>query len=192
MEESPAIKCSEESDYIIAETSMLPHKNARGILEAYSRYHAVSKAPLPLKIVGIDDAFLNENLKDDKAKADIECYRYIESDDELNGMVAGAKLFLFLSETEGFGFPPLEAMQAGVPVVCSNAASLPEVTGNAAVTVEPFDTERAAAAMCSILEDKEKSKDLIRLGKENVKRFSWEETAKQYEDVLRTVVFNGA
>ena len=106
-------------------------------------------------------------------------------------MVAGAKLFLFLSETEGFGFPPLEAMQAGVPVVCSNAASLPEVTGNAAVTVEPFDTEGAAAAMCSILEDNKKSKELIRLGKQNVKRFSWEKTAEQYEDVLRTVVFNG-
>lgn len=195
MEESPAFRCNEESDYIIAETSMLPHKNARGILEAYSRYHALcdadSKTPLPLKIVGIDDEFLNDNLKDDKARADIECYRYIESDDELNGMVAGAKLFLFLSETEGFGFPPLEAMQAGVPVVCSNAASLPEVTGNAAVTVEPFDTEGAAAAMCSILEDKEKSKELIRLGKQNVKRFSWEKTAEQYEDVLRTVVFNG-
>jgi glycosyltransferase involved in cell wall biosynthesis len=45
--------------------------------------------------------------------------------------------------------------------------------------------------MCSILEDKEKSKELIRLGKQNVKRFSWEKTAEQYEDVLRTVVFNG-
>ena len=76
--------------------------------------------------------------------------------------------------------PPIEAMQLGVPVVCSNTSSLPEVCGDAAITVNPDSEEEIASAIAILLSNKEEQKRLIEFGKSNVKRFGWSKIDELY------------
>jgi glycosyltransferase involved in cell wall biosynthesis len=110
------------------------------------------------------------------------------SDDELVALYSGADCFLFLSLDEGFGFPPLEAMACGCPVVASARGALPEVLGDAALLVEP-DGSEAAGALARILQDDALRADLREKGLERARRFSWETcahaTAGVYEQAMR-------
>jgi glycosyltransferase involved in cell wall biosynthesis len=92
---------------------------------------------------------------------------------------AGALLFLFPSRWEGFGLPPLEAMAAGCPVVCSGAASLPEVVGEAGVLLPPDRPERWIQTVRRLLADPEERDALSRAGRERASRFTWEATAER-------------
>jgi glycosyltransferase involved in cell wall biosynthesis len=109
------------------------------------------------------------------------------SDDELVALYGRAACFLFLSLDEGFGFPPLEAMACGCPVVASTHGSLPEVLGDAALLVEP-NAEDAADALARILQDEALRADLRGKGFERARMFSWEAcaraTAAVYEQAI--------
>jgi glycosyltransferase involved in cell wall biosynthesis len=89
---------------------------------------------------------------------------------------------------EGFGLPVLEAMACGTPVVCSDVASLPEVVGDAAITVDPADTEALAAAMHRVLSGRDLHHELGRRGLARAAGFTWERTAREtvkvYEQAL--------
>ena len=181
-----AISCpkGEKADggYIIANTSALPHKNAAGIVKSYERYCQMTDKPLPLTIVGIE--CIDQFVSGCKVSDQITCIRYIESNEAFHKLIHEARLFVFLSFIEGFGFPPIEAMQLETPVLCSDTSSLPEVVGDAAVCVNPEDTEKAAQAILKLAEDDGLRRQLQERGRENVKRFSWEETGEQYRKVL--------
>jgi glycosyltransferase involved in cell wall biosynthesis len=107
----------------------------------------------------------------------ILCGEIPESD--LPPLYAGADLFVFPSEYEGFGLPPLEAMAAGVPVVCSGATSLPEVVGDAAVLFEPDKTGELIAAITQVLDSKLLASELREKGLARVRHFSWDVAAQQ-------------
>lgn len=171
-----------KEDYLLAVTSGLPHKNAEGIVKAYEAYCNMTDAPLPLKIIGIAD--VEKFMLDEKVKSKITCYKYIESDMEMHEIIAKAKIFIFLSFVEGFGFPPIEAMQLGVPVICSGITSLPEVVGDAAVLVDPADYEKVANELCSLVQDVDRQQELIDKGYENIRRFSWDSIIKKYIEAL--------
>lgn len=113
-------------------------------------------------------------------------YRFVEEEDKPL-VYAGASLFVFPSLYEGFGLTPLEALACGTPVVCSNRTSLPEVVGDAALTVDPENLTDLAEAMRRVLTDPELAADLRARGIERAKQFSWSKTAettlKIYEDV---------
>ena len=98
-----------------------------------------------------------------------------------------ASAFVFPSLYEGFGLPPLEAMASGTPVVTSNVSSLPEVVGNAAVLVNPENVFDIARGIRDVLLDERLRADLIRRGYEQVKKFSWEQTAKDVRNVYQEV-----
>jgi len=100
------------------------------------------------------------------------------ADEDLPGLYNLANLFVYPSRYEGFGLPPLEAMACGVPVVCSNAASLSEVVGDAALLVPP-DVEALAAAMHRVLNDESLQVEMRVKGLERAQRFTWEETARR-------------
>jgi glycosyltransferase involved in cell wall biosynthesis len=94
-----------------------------------------------------------------------------------------ASVFVFPSLYEGFGFPPLEAMASGTPVITSNVSSLPEVVGDAAVLIDPMDSGAIADAMARVLGDGSLRTDLIRRGYERVQMFSWERSVARVRDV---------
>ena len=162
-------ECVDKSNYIIAVTSKLPHKNAKGIIEAYEVYFKQCEHPLQLRIIGIGD--VEQYALEPQAKENIKCYQYIESNEEMHRMIAEAKIFLFLSLIEGFGFPPVEAMQLGTPVVCSKMSSLPEVVGDAAILVDPCEPDEVADALVKLQNDANKQQELIVKGYHNVERF---------------------
>lgn len=170
-----------QAEYIMAMTSKLPHKNARGVMEAYKEYYMNAKNPLPLKVVGISE--IEEYDLGEAAKL-VTCYPYITDDRELSEMITGSKIFLFLSLIEGFGFPPLEAMQMKVPVICSDRTSLPEVIGKAALRVNPENPKEVARRIEQLISDEMLQKELVELGICNCNRFRWEDIAKQYMEEL--------
>lgn len=173
---------SGKDDYIVAVTSELPHKNAKGIVDAYKEYCRITPNPLRLVVIGVKDVdsySLTENIKEK-----ISCIKYIGNNTEFYQIVARARIFLFLSLKEGFGFPPIEAMQLGVPVICSNVSSIPEVVGKAAVLVDPMNPTKVAEEIHSLEQDPNRQAILVEEGYKNIQRFSWDEIIKSYGRVL--------
>ena len=104
---------------------------------------------------------------------------------DLPGLYAAATVFVFPSLYEGFGLPVLEAMACGTPVICSNSSSLPEVGGDAVVTVDPRDAIALAAALARVLDDPRLRGDLSAKGLVQAGRFSWGDTARRTLDLYR-------
>ncbi|WP_374316874.1 glycosyltransferase family 4 protein [Aquabacterium sp.] len=160
--------------YIFAVTSGLPHKNARGLLDAYARYRQQVSKPLPLVVCGLKDPLQDGVI----AVSGLD-------DATLHAYYRDASLMLFLSLIEGFGFPPLEAMAHGTPVLCADIPSLREVTGGAAALVDPLDAAAVADRMVALLADAVEVKALASKGPEVLSRYSWAMCAQQVWDVLR-------
>ena len=173
---------NQKQNYFVAITSGLPHKNAEGIVKSYEAYYKLADNPLPLKIIGITDC---ENYQlAPEIKENITCYKYIASNEEMHKLIADARAFLFLSLVEGFGFPPLEAMQLKTAVICSGITSLPEVVGEAAILVNPEDYMDVASKMNMLVKDEALQDELIQKGIQNVERFSWDKIIRRYWTVL--------
>lgn len=172
-----------KEDYIIGVTSALPHKNAKGLVKAYCRYHDISANPAKLVIAGLDSLEAAGIEVEEKYKSSIECKRFLE-DKEYFSLFKNAKVLLFLPLIEGFGLPPLEAMELGVPVISSDRSSLPEVVGDAGILVDPDNTDAVAQALEKVMADVEYRKDLIFNGYINLNSFRWEDKIKQYIKVI--------
>ncbi len=108
-------------------------------------------------------------------------------DTDLPALLSGALAFVFPSLYEGFGLPVLEAMACGTPVVCSNTSSLPEVAGEAALLVDPLDTEALAQALEQVVTDGALRQRLVERGFDQVQRFSWRRCAEETLQVLEEV-----
>jgi glycosyltransferase involved in cell wall biosynthesis len=113
-------------------------------------------------------------------------------DEDLPALYNAADLLLFPSLYEGFGWPPLEAMASGTPVVCSRSGSLGDVVGNAALTADPEDFETLAWHAGSVLTDAKLRATLIERGLEHTKQFSWQRAAQELIAVYRNVVAGAA
>ncbi len=154
--------------YVLCTGTIEPRKNVGRLVEA----HARAGGP-PLVLVGKPGWKSGPILKRIAEARDVRMLGFVGADD-LPAIVAGAALFVYPSLYEGFGLPPLEAMQSGVPVVSSNASSLPEVVGDAAITVDPTDVDALADGMKRALGDGR----LREAGLARAAKFSWERTAK--------------
>jgi glycosyltransferase involved in cell wall biosynthesis len=108
-----------------------------------------------------------------KVKERIIFTGYVD-DIDLSFLYNGASCFCYMSLYEGFGLPPLEAMQSGTPVITSNTSSLPEVVGDAGIMLDPHDVEGLADAMYRVISDENLRKEMIAKGLEQAKKFSWE------------------
>lgn len=106
-------------------------------------------------------------------------------DADLPVLYSDALCFVYMSRYEGFGLPPLEAMSCGLPVICSNNSSLPEVVGNAGIMLDADDAMGLAQAMGRILSEPELREALSRQGLERAKLFSWDVCARIVSDTLR-------
>ncbi|MEJ2749089.1 MAG: glycosyltransferase family 1 protein, partial [Anaerolineae bacterium] len=105
-------------------------------------------------------------------------------DDDKAALLSGATALLYPSLYEGFGFPVLEAQACGAPVLCANTSSLPEVAGEAALLVNPEDTAAITAGIKRLVSDPLLRLELTQAGLENVRRFTWKETAVQALNAL--------
>jgi alpha-1,3-rhamnosyl/mannosyltransferase len=106
---------------------------------------------------------------------------------DLPALITGARVFVLPSLYEGFGMPVLEAMACGTPVICSNAGSLPEVAGDAAILFDPHDPGQMARALHRVLENKALCRTLAQKGLRQAQRFSWEKCAQETLQVLETI-----
>ena len=107
------------------------------------------------------------------------------SDAKLDSLIRASTCGLYLSLSEGFGLPPLEFMARGVPVISSNATSVPEAVGGAGPLVDPFDEEEIAATMALVVSDPAKVGEWIAKGHDRAKELSWANSAKALEKVLQ-------
>lgn len=181
--------CEPKEDYIVALTSSLPHKNALGIIRAYQRYCEKAEHPLPIKIIGISgvDDIKGKNGTTELPKNvidNISFIKYVDANEKLYSIIAKARIFLFLSLAEGFGFPPVEAMQLKTPVICSDRTSLPEVAADAALLVNPYNYDDVADCICRLIDNPELAEELVSRGLKNSERFAWDKIIKEYCRVL--------
>jgi glycosyltransferase involved in cell wall biosynthesis len=175
--------------YIIFVGNVKPHKNVRGLLEAFSLiYRYISH---DLVIVGKREGFVTGDetvARQAETLGKRVVFTGYISDDNLKHYVAGASALVLPSFYEGFGLPPLEAMACGCPVIVSNAASLPEVCGDAALYVDPNNPRDIAATMQHLLSNEVLQDELTQKGLERVKLFSWDKCAQETLQVIQTLL----
>ncbi|MBW2165910.1 MAG: glycosyltransferase family 4 protein [Deltaproteobacteria bacterium] len=156
-------------------------KNGERILKSYSKIIKDKTKDVSLAICGIlrkRNRVLFDQIKEHGLSDRVVMTGFVE-DEDLPILYRAADLFIFPSLYEGFGLPILEAMACGTPVITSNISSMPEVAGDAAVLVNPYDVDALARAMHGILTDKGLKESLVKKGLERVKQFSWEKCAEE-------------
>lgn len=168
--------------YIIYVGTIQPRKNLIRLMEAVARID-----DLKLLIVGKTSGLgrqgwrFEEILKTPK-KLGIEdrvIFSGFAKAEDLPQLLSGALVFVLPSLYEGFGIPVLEAMACGVPVICSNISSLPEVCGKAGLLIDPYSVTQIEQAIRTIVADKKLRQKKIKEGLEQVKKFSWDKMAKE-------------
>ena len=182
-----------DGDYILSVGSIQPRKNLARLIMAYASLRGNGSADkLPKLVLAGKCAWLyDETLRtlDDTGLRDTVVLTGYVPDADLPALYSGAVCFVYPSYFEGFGLPPLEAMKCGAPVIVGNRTSLPEVVDDAALLVDPFDTEAIAAALKQLIEDSELRKELSLRGRKRATLFDWHETARRtlsiYEQVVR-------
>jgi glycosyltransferase involved in cell wall biosynthesis len=164
--------------YLLSMGNTKPHKDLPTLLRAFARV-APAWPDLHLLLVGVEvPGFVASVLVGDQA-ADRVKFTGRVGDDALRALYRGAALFALPSRYEGFGLPPLEAMAFGTPVVCSNAASLPEVVGDAALVFPAGDVGALSDALSLVLGDSSTRERLSHAGPARAAQFTWERTAAE-------------
>ncbi|NLH39211.1 MAG: glycosyltransferase family 4 protein [Elusimicrobia bacterium] len=174
---------------ILSVGSLQPYKNLLSLIKAFIKLKNENKLKdYKLVLIGGQNkkALKSVDFSDYLSRDDIKFTGYIP-DEKLIEYYNKASLFVLPSFFEGFGIPPLEAMACGCPCVVSNAASLPEVCGDAAYYVDPYDINDIAKGIEKVLTDDKLRDELVRKGFKNVKRFSWESSAQKVIEILKTL-----
>ena len=179
-----------EKPYILYVGNLEPRKNLVRLLEAFARLKAERAVPHRLVLAG-GRGWNNEDfdraLAGHPCRGDIILTGYVTSA-EKNALYRFADVFVFPSLYEGFGIPPLEAMHWGCPVVAADAASLPEVVGDAAALVDPLDPESIAEGLWRVLGDPEYARRLRDAGLRQAKKYTWDDSARRLLAVCAEVL----
>lgn len=166
--------------FILITGTLEPRKNITSLIKAFAQ---ISKkfSKHKLLIAGKKGWYYDEifkTVKDLELEGKVEFLGYV-SDEDLITLYNLAEVFVYPSLYEGFGIPPIEAMQCGCPVVTSNTSSLPEVVSDAALQVEPNNIEKMAYEIESLLKDKKLRQKMIARGFKQAMKFSWQKSAKK-------------
>jgi glycosyltransferase involved in cell wall biosynthesis len=169
--------------YILFVGTLQPRKNIAKLIEAFSD---LNDKEMSLVIVGKKGWQYDQIMGAPKKFGVEERVKFLEkvSDEDLPSLYKHAEFFILPSLYEGFGLPVLEAMSYGCPVITSNISSLPEAGGDAALYVDPKDVKDITEKMNRLLEDDKLRRELSEKGKEQIKKFSWEKSAKEVLAVL--------
>ncbi|MBK9660154.1 MAG: glycosyltransferase family 4 protein [Chitinophagaceae bacterium] len=172
-------KWSGGKPYFFFVGSMHPRKNIKRLIDAFNLFKQKTGSNFKLILAGsilwskteIEDSYTNSPYKEDII------FTGRLSDEDLQKMLGAAYALSFVPIFEGFGLPIVEAFQSGVPVICSNVTSMPEVAGNAALMVDPFSIDSIAEGMVTLSKNNELRNQLIAKGHIQKQLFSWSRTA---------------
>jgi glycosyltransferase involved in cell wall biosynthesis len=175
-------------DYLLYLGTLQPRKNLVRLVEAFARLKPLT-AGLRLVLAGkkgwlYDDLFARVEAL---GLEDCVLFTGYVTDDDKASLLSGARALVYPSLYEGFGFPVLEAMACGTPVLTSNVSSLPEVAGDAALLVDPLDVDVIAEGMSRLITDDELWVTLVEKGYAQVRKFSWANAARKVLQVLEAV-----
>jgi len=178
--------------FVLYAGNIKPHKNLERLIEAFTlmRQHSPSLKDLQLLIIGDEIskyASLRRAVHRYKLHKHVRFFGFV-SDQTLAALYRLADVFVFPSLYEGFGLPPLEAMASGTPVIASNVSSLPEVVGDAALMIDPYEPGAIADAMRQVLTDSALRADLRRRGLARAREFSWERSIKRVREIYEEVM----
>ena len=184
--------------YILYLGTLEPRKNIIGLIKAFEifktklksrgRHSGMSPSGFKLVIAGSKGWLYRDifkTVKNSPVKNDIIFTGFIDDEDK-SILYSQAELFVYPSFYEGFGFPPLEAMACGTPVITSNFSSLPEAVGDAAIMINPYNLDELYRAMETVLNDDKLKNTLIKKGFEQTKKFSWQKCARETLDFILT------
>jgi glycosyltransferase involved in cell wall biosynthesis len=172
-----------KGEYILSVGAIQPRKNLGRLITAYDRLRRLNPdGSLPKLVLAGKCAWLYDETLRTIRELDLTdsviLTGYVPESD-LPALYSGATCFVYPSYFEGFGLPPLEAMQCGTPVIVGNQTSLPEVVGDAGVLVDPFDVEALAAAIGKVISDSDLRERLGVQSLARAKLFDWQETARR-------------
>jgi len=176
--------------FVLYVGNIKPHKNLVRLIEAFAALRRGELEDLKLLIIG-DEISKLPALR--RAVHTLKLHKYVrflgyQPDDTLAILYRLASVFVFPSLYEGFGLPPLEAMASGTPVITSNVSSLPEVVGQAALMIDPYEPSAIADAMYRVLTDAPLRAELIQLGFARAREFSWERSIKRVREIYEEVM----
>jgi len=176
--------------FVLYAGNVKPHKNLGRLIEAFDLVRRQGLDNLKLVLIGDDIskyAALRRAVHQHQLHQHVRFLGYLP-EETLAVMYRLASVFVFPSLYEGFGLPPLEAMASGTPVVTSNMSSLPEVTGDAAVLVDPYDPRAIADGIYRVITDEALRRDLRARGLARAKQFSWEASVRRVRDIYGQVI----
>ena len=176
--------------FILYAGNIKPHKNIERLIEAYHTMRRGELSHVKLLIIGDEIskyATLRRTVHRYKLHKHVRFFGFVP-DNTLAILYRLARVFVFPSLYEGFGLPPLEAMASGTPVITSNVSSLPEVVGDAAMLIDPYEPDAIAGAMRRVLSDDRLHDDMRERGLARARDFSWERSVRRirgiYDEVL--------
>lgn len=175
--------------FILSVGNLQPRKNIQRLIRAFSLVYEDIQ-PAKLVIVGQAQWQASEIFKavEDLHMTDHIVFTGYVSEDDLALLYNAASIFVYPSLFEGFGLPVLEAFACGTPTISSNTSSLPEVAGDAAIQIDPEDTNQLAKAISDLWHDKELQQILTKRGFIRAKQFSWENMAEETMGVYRNLL----
>ena len=168
--------------YIFALGNIHPRKNLGRLLDAYISLKT-NRSGIPAMVWGGLQRWDSGELLEKARAAEVILPGFIAQED-LPTFYRQTEMLVYPSLYEGFGLPPIEAMACGAPVVCSNITSLPEVVGDAALTVNPTDTQAITTAMARILDNPTLQMELRQAGLKQAAQFTWKRTAQLILEAL--------
>lgn len=171
-------------EYVLYMGNIEPRKN---ITEIVAAMELLQGTDVPLVVAG-NPAWESEPILAAMEASNKVIYVGRVAEEALVPLLRGAACFVFPSKYEGFGFPVLEAMACGTPVVCSSRGSLGEVAGNAAHIIADIGAAAIADGVAKVLEDSEYAATLTKSGLENVQRFTWENSVNEHVDTFEGVI----
>jgi glycosyltransferase involved in cell wall biosynthesis len=173
--------------FILYIGTLEPRKNIEGLIEAFDIFCRRRKRNDCDLVIAGGRGWKSEKIikkwRNSEYKDRIKFLGYISRQDKPY-LYNAASIFAYPSFYEGFGFPPLEAMACGTPVLTSFASSLSEVAGNSAFLVDPYNSDKIAGYLEQLMNDEKLRKELKQRGLETVKKYNWESTAKKYIELM--------
>ncbi len=177
---------SMDKPFILFVGTLQPRKNIVRLIEAFSK---LKDKRIKLVIVG-KKGWLYEDILEAPLKFNVkERVQFMDfvKDEDMPSLYKNALCFVLPSLYEGFGLPVLEAMKYGCPVVISNVSSLPEAGGDAALYVDPKNVDDIGSKLEKVITDSNLRSEMVKKGYEQVKKFSWEKTAKETLKILESI-----